>query len=127
MTLSLKPLVLCASLFAAFTPFAAHAEGRSIIVLDASGSMWGQIEGRPKLEIARAALAGRPIEVKDPLAARLRALSDGVDDPEAKVRALLSVREVFEPGLAALLEPRVTAAYRTLTATGARASVAAIG
>jgi fructuronate reductase len=71
--------------------------------------------------------AGRPIEVKDPLAARLRALSDGVDDPEAKVRALLSVREVFEPDLAALLEPRVTAAYRTLATTGARAAAAAIG
>lgn len=35
----------------------AHADGRSIIVLDASGSMWGQIDGRPKLEIAREALA----------------------------------------------------------------------
>ena len=34
----------------------ALAEGRSIIVLDGSGSMWGQIDGRPKLEIARAAL-----------------------------------------------------------------------
>jgi Ca-activated chloride channel family protein len=32
------------------------AEGRSIIVLDASGSMWGQIDGRAKLEIAREAL-----------------------------------------------------------------------
>lgn len=32
------------------------AEGKSIIVLDASGSMWGQIEGRAKLEIAREAL-----------------------------------------------------------------------
>ncbi|WP_435258859.1 vWA domain-containing protein [Thioclava sp. FR2] len=32
------------------------AEDRSIIVLDASGSMWGQIDGRPKLEIAREAL-----------------------------------------------------------------------
>ncbi|WP_192931076.1 vWA domain-containing protein [Gemmobacter serpentinus] len=35
---------------------AAQAEGRSIIVLDGSGSMWGQIDGRPKLEIAREAL-----------------------------------------------------------------------
>ncbi len=35
----------------------AQAEGKSIIVLDASGSMWGQIDGRPKLEIAREALA----------------------------------------------------------------------
>ncbi len=40
------------------TPQLMAAEGRSIIVLDASGSMWGQIDGRPKLEIAREALAG---------------------------------------------------------------------
>lgn len=32
------------------------AQDRSIIVLDASGSMWGQIDGRAKLEIAREAL-----------------------------------------------------------------------
>ena len=32
------------------------ADGRSIIVLDGSGSMWGQIDGRAKLEIAREAL-----------------------------------------------------------------------
>lgn len=37
-------------------PAATWAEGKSIIVLDASGSMWGQIDGRAKLEIAREAL-----------------------------------------------------------------------
>ena len=36
------------------------AEGKSIIVLDASGSMWGQIDGRAKLEIAREALGSVP-------------------------------------------------------------------
>ena len=35
----------------------ALAADRAIIVLDGSGSMWGQIDGRPKLEIARASLA----------------------------------------------------------------------
>lgn len=35
----------------------AHAAERTIIVLDASGSMWGQIDGKPKLEIARETLA----------------------------------------------------------------------
>ncbi len=30
--------------------------GRTMIVLDASGSMWGRIDGRPKIEIAREAL-----------------------------------------------------------------------
>ncbi|MCB1559986.1 MAG: VWA domain-containing protein [Xanthomonadales bacterium] len=35
----------------------ALAADRAIIVLDGSGSMWGQIDGRPKLEIARESLA----------------------------------------------------------------------
>jgi len=34
----------------------AQAADRAIIVLDASGSMWGQIDGKPKLEIARQTL-----------------------------------------------------------------------
>ncbi|MBK8453175.1 MAG: VWA domain-containing protein [Thiofilum sp.] len=33
-----------------------QAEERSMLVLDASGSMWGQIEGKAKIDIARAAL-----------------------------------------------------------------------
>jgi Ca-activated chloride channel homolog len=49
----LAALCLCA---ATLSPLAAQAEGKSIIVLDASGSMWGQIDGRAKLEIAREAL-----------------------------------------------------------------------
>jgi len=36
---------------------AAQAGEQAIIVLDASGSMWGQIDGKPKLEIARDTLA----------------------------------------------------------------------
>jgi hypothetical protein len=35
----------------------AAAEERAIIVLDASGSMWGQIDGRAKIAIARDVLA----------------------------------------------------------------------
>lgn len=45
--LAFATLGLCASAFAA---------DRAIIVLDASGSMWGQIDGKPKLEIARETL-----------------------------------------------------------------------
>jgi Ca-activated chloride channel family protein len=45
-------LALCAALAGP-----ALADGQSILVLDASGSMWGQIDGRAKLEIAREALA----------------------------------------------------------------------
>lgn len=35
-----------------------HAEENVILVLDASGSMWGQIEGTSKIEIARETIAG---------------------------------------------------------------------
>ncbi len=42
---------------ALLSPMPALSEGRSIIVMDGSGSMWGQIDGRTKLEIAREALA----------------------------------------------------------------------
>ena len=40
----------------AMSSLAAAAADRAIIVLDASGSMWGQIDGTPKLEIARETL-----------------------------------------------------------------------
>jgi Ca-activated chloride channel homolog len=45
------------ALILTFFPAISHAEGRTILVLDASGSMWGQIDGKAKLEIARTALA----------------------------------------------------------------------
>jgi Ca-activated chloride channel family protein len=42
-----------------FAPAQARAENpATIIVMDGSGSMWGQIGGRPKLEIARETVAG---------------------------------------------------------------------
>lgn len=46
---------VAAAMLLGITTFAAHAD-RAIIVLDASGSMWGQIEGTPKLQIARETL-----------------------------------------------------------------------
>ncbi len=53
----LFPMLRCLALFLLWLPALAAADGRTIIVLDASGSMWGQIDGKPKLEIAREALA----------------------------------------------------------------------
>ena len=69
--------------------------------------------------------SGRAIDVRDPLAGRLRALSDGAADPAGKVAALLAVREVFPAGLRALQAP-LAAAYAGLVTRGARASVAAL-
>jgi Ca-activated chloride channel homolog len=60
--------LVCLVLAVVLAPVIAFAEGKSIIVLDASGSMWGQIDGRAKLEIAREALgtvlAGIPAETE---------------------------------------------------------------
>lgn len=67
--------------------------------------------------------AGQPIDVRDPLAARLRALSDGAPTPAQKVAAILSEAEVFPPDLAAQLEGPVTEAAERLWAIGARAAV----
>ena len=46
----------------------AHAGEQAIIVLDASGSMWGQINGKPKLEIARETLATVLADTPDDMA-----------------------------------------------------------
>lgn len=57
-------LRLCAALWGALLASPAAAQTTTMIVMDGSGSMWGQIDGRPKLEIAREtaaeALAGLP-------------------------------------------------------------------
>ncbi|MCU0800533.1 MAG: VWA domain-containing protein, partial [Rhodobacteraceae bacterium] len=49
--------LLLVGLGALISPAAVLGEGRAIIVLDASGSMWDELGGRPKVEIARGALS----------------------------------------------------------------------
>ncbi len=61
--------------------------------------------------------AGAAIEVKDPLAPRLRALSEGADP----VAALLSVREVFAPDLARRICGPLGPIYAGIVEHGARA------
>ncbi len=72
--------------------------------------------------------AGGAIDVRDPMAARLRALSDGASGAAGKVEALLAVREVFPAALAGqdALRDALVAAYRRLERDGARAAVAAL-
>ncbi|MFN3613492.1 MAG: mannitol dehydrogenase family protein [Rubrimonas sp.] len=71
--------------------------------------------------------AGRPIDVRDPLAERLRALSAG-KAPAERVANLLTVREIFGDDLPA--DPRfasaVAEAAQALAAMGARGAAAAI-
>ncbi|MEO0502299.1 MAG: mannitol dehydrogenase family protein [Pseudomonadota bacterium] len=66
---------------------------------------------------------GAAIDVRDPLAARLRALSDAGETPQQKVENLLSVEEVFAPALAAQMREPLVQAFGGLVAQGARDSV----
>lgn len=51
------PVLLASVLLAVPAISSAAGAGASMLVLDASGSMWGQIGGKPKVEIARQAVA----------------------------------------------------------------------
>ncbi|MCM2290745.1 mannitol dehydrogenase family protein [Allorhizobium sp. BGMRC 0089] len=64
---------------------------------------------------------GKPIDVRDPLAARLKGLSDGAHTPAAKVAALLTVREIFPETLAAndTFRNTLVTAYTRLAGQGA--------
>ena len=66
---------------------------------------------------------GRVIDVRDPMAERLRAVSDSADTPEGKVAALLGVRDVFPPDLVAALQTPVTGAATRLWKDGTRAAI----
>ena len=70
---------------------------------------------------------GKAIDVRDPLAERLRAASESGAAPEEKVAALLGLREVFDEALAGndRFRAAVTAAYVSLVEKGARETVAA--
>ena len=54
------------ALVLASPPAGAADVPRTIIVMDGSGSMWGRIDGRPKLEIARETVAGVLARLKGP-------------------------------------------------------------
>ncbi|MGV8936567.1 MAG: mannitol dehydrogenase family protein [Allorhizobium sp.] len=68
---------------------------------------------------------GGAIDVRDPLAARLKALSDGAATADAKVDALLSVTEIFPASLAGneALRAGLVSAYTGLVDKGAKAMV----
>ncbi len=68
---------------------------------------------------------GAAIDVRDPLAGRLKAASDGAETAEGKVAALLGFAEVFPSALAgdARFRDAVTRAYAGLLAEGAAQAV----
>lgn len=71
-------------------------------------------------------LDGKPIDVRDPLAERLKALTVAAGDAPAKVEALLGVGEIFDTGLADALRSDLASAYRSLVEQGVRAVLGAL-
>ena len=71
---------------------------------------------------------GAPIDVRDPLADRLRAVqAEWPEEPEARVKAVLALEQIFGTDLPSdrRFVTAVTAAYRDLWTRGARAAVTA--
>ncbi|MGJ0479693.1 mannitol dehydrogenase family protein [Pantoea agglomerans] len=68
---------------------------------------------------------GQPIEIRDPMQKQLAECVAASEDGEARVRALLSLREVFGEDLLQNQDvvARLTAWYQQLTTQGARATV----
>lgn len=67
--------------------------------------------------------SGRPIDVRDPHAERLRALTVGLDKPSDIVSALLTLGGVFPPEQVPYLKPPLIAAAERLWALGSRAAI----
>ena len=66
---------------------------------------------------------GAPIDVRDPLAEKLRAISNAANSVEERVEALLGVVEVFPSDIAEQLRLPVTKAAVALWTDGARAAI----
>ena len=67
--------------------------------------------------------AGQPIDVRDPLADRLRNLAAGQDTPADVVTAILSVEDIFPADLADHLRGPVSKAAEKIWSNGVRATV----
>lgn len=67
--------------------------------------------------------AGNAIDVRDPLAAKLRMRTDGANGPEETVSVLLAIDSIFPKDLTHLLEGPVTAAAKDVWALGVRGAI----
>jgi Ca-activated chloride channel family protein len=127
---------LAAALFAAAlsTAPAASAEEKVILVLDASGSMWGQLEGRSKIEIARETVGGLVADWKPGNALGLVAyghrrkgdcadIETLVDAGPLEARAYLGTVNALNPKGMTPLSAAVVQAARALRSSEQKATV----
>ena len=66
---------------------------------------------------------GQPIDVRDPLAARLAAIATAAMTPEQTAHGFLSLEDIFSKDIAAQLKTPVTQAANRLWAVGARGAI----
>ena len=69
--------------------------------------------------------AGQPIDVRDPMAGRLRTLAQSQDDPARIVASLLSVEDIFPADLASRLQKPVSQAAAVIWQDCVRAAIKA--
>lgn len=97
----IQPFTKCASVLtaSALISHAALANEKAILVLDASGSMWGQINGHSKVEIARNTIAEMtkhwPAETQIGLVAYGHRRKGDCDDIETLIAPAALNREAF--------------------------------
>lgn len=112
----------------------AQSEDRAIVVLDASGSMWGQIEGKSKIEIARETLTGVLEEVPNDLELGLiayghrrkgdcRDIETLVPPGTGQVTGIVAAANRIKPKGKTPLSAAVREAARALRYTEAKATV----
>lgn len=94
----------------------AAAEGRATPGLHLAVAAWARYVGGVDEQ-------GQPIDVRDPLSARLREVCDSATTPSARIAALLAIEDIFPPDQAKNLHAPLAAAAERLWAVGARAAV----
>lgn len=70
--------------------------------------------------------AGQRFEVRDPLAARFKDITQNAETSADKVHAILGLTQIFDPAQAAQIQDPVTRAYDSLLAHGAHAAVSTL-
>ena len=100
----LRGLILLLAAFAAAPLSAASGEANVLFVLDLSGSMWGRVEERPKIEIAREVLDGVLADLPDYVAVGLVAYGHRSREDCEDIEVVAAVGERAASSLATRIE-----------------------
>ncbi|WP_412504898.1 vWA domain-containing protein [Roseovarius sp. SYSU LYC5161] len=104
----------------------AQDDGRTMIVLDGSGSMWGQIEGTAKIEIARGAIGRMLADWPDDRGFGLMAYGHRREGDCEDIETLLSLGPLDRESLEAALDG-VTPRGKTPVGASVRTAAGAVG